>query len=336
MQKNFNLDYPMLGLHHNASAKEIKRAYAQCLKTINLETQAAEFEKLRAEYEFALMVSKNCEDTDFFYQEQEQEQEQNETTSDLQLDSDAELVKPGLWTEPETPFNNNLNNATKTSNFLLVETPYALMDAFNQELLNTMQHSRLLKVIEVENLLTNYLSKDEFFNLESKEALEYFLIDSLYKNLYGINNLIVLWAAKKVFNWDQTWRVTSNYNSVFYVDDLLLTFGNHQDAILRHFLLIVQTPKPKDSKLALAAYEELVNIHQNFAEFCVPTDHLKNWQLSFNNRNFFEKFKDKWVDKLILTFYKIVDLPPFKLFIFMIVFLGCIRFTKNIIMFMIS
>ena len=323
MSNNLNLDYPMLGLNTEASAKDIKRAYAKCLKTINQETQAAKFKKLRAEYEYALDISKNRENNDLIDQNLEQ------ATSELQIESEIDLIKAGEFPELETPSNDFFNQSVKPSEFVPVEIPYALMEAFNLELVDAMNHHSLLTLNYVETTFNNFLAIDEFLNFESRDAFEYFIIDSLYKNLYGINNLIVLWAAKKVFNWDQTWRITTNYNSVFYVDDLLLNFGNHQDSILKHFLLIVQNPNPKDSKLALAAYQELVNINQFFAEFCVPTDHLKNWQQSFNNRNFLVKFKDTWVDKIILVFNNILDLPPFQRFVFMVVFFGCIRIIQK-------
>lgn len=334
MSNDFNLDYPMLGLNHDASTKEIKRAYAKCLKTINQQTQAAEFEKLRAEYEFALNFSKNGEDADFFYQNQNQEQE--EAASDLQLDADNELDKAEEWTEPETPFNNNLSNSTNASNFLLVETPYALMDAFNQEILNTRHNHRLLKVSEVEELLTIYLAKDEFLNLESMEAFEYFLIDSLHKHIYGINNLIVLLCVKNLFNWDQNWRVRNNYSSVFYVDDLLLNLGHNSDLVLQNFSLIAQTPNPKNSKLALAAYQELVNINQFLAEFCVPDDQLKLWQNCFKRRNILVKFNDTWMDKIILEFKNILDLPPHQQLLFLAILFASIRILQKLFKILIS
>lgn len=76
MSKQNHFYYPLLELNRSATEKEIKRAYAQRLKSIDQVANPADFTALRAEYERALSFAKNPQsESDFDWLNDEESEE---------------------------------------------------------------------------------------------------------------------------------------------------------------------------------------------------------------------------------------------------------------------
>lgn len=320
MSNDENYYFQQLGLNLNASEKEIKRAYARRLKTINKAIHAAEFEKLRAEYEWALKLSDQIKGMQILGHTQ------GETIFLQTTNVDSDVINDKELTEPEThsieqlkeTINEKLNDTEKASHLISVEASSALMQSFNQELFEEINKNYSVKQVFVEELLKVYLAKEELLNIEAKVTFESGLIENLYERIYQNNNLIVLLAAKKIFAWDQSLKIRVNNDSVDYVDNLLLHLSFLNESAYKYFPLIAQKPHPKDSQIALVFYQALEKNNQNLADFCMPAAHLKLWKISLENRNIFVKIKD--ICMILVLMMKEIKFDPaylFYLFLFL-------------------
>lgn len=320
MSNDENYYFQQLGLNLNASEKEIKRAYARRLKTINKAIHAAEFEKLRAEYEWALKLSDQIKGMQILGHTQ------GETIFLQTTNVDSDVINDKELTEPEThsieqlkeTINEKLNDTEKASHLISVEASSALMQSFNQELFEEINKNYSVKQVFVEELLKVYLAKEELLNIEAKVTFESCLIENLYERIYQNNNLIVLLAAKKIFAWDQSLKIRVNNDSVDYVDNLLLHLSFLNESAYKYFPLIAQKPHPKDSQIALVFYQALEKNNQNLADFCMPAAHLKLWKISLENRNIFVKIKD--ICMILVLMMKEIKFDPaylFYLFLFL-------------------
>lgn len=320
MNNEENYYFQQLGLNLNASEKEIKRAYARRLKTINKTIHAAEFENLRAEYEWALKLSDQIKGMQILGHTQ------GETIFLQTTNVDSDVINDKELTEPEThsieqlkeTINEKLNDTVKASHLISVEASSALMQSFNQELFEEINKNYSVKQVFVEELLKVYLAKEELLNIEAKVTFESGLIENLYERIYQNNNLIVLLAAKKIFAWDQSLKIRVNNDSVDYVDNLLLHLSFLNESAYKYFPLIAQKPNPKDSQIALVFYQALGKNNQNLADFCMPAAHLNLWKISLENRNIFVKIKD--ICRILVLMMREIKFDPaylFYLFLFL-------------------
>lgn len=320
MNNEENYYFQQLGLNLNATEKEIKRAYATCLKKINTTSQANEFGKLRAEYEWALKLLDQNQEVQILGKIQQ------ENLFHQTLNVGSDVINDKELTEPETHSIEQLKerlkekiNETITASYLFsAGASSALIQSFNQELFEEINKTYSVKQVFVEELLKVYLTKDELLSIEEKVNFENFLIENLYDRIYQNNNLIVLLAAKKIFAWDQSLKIRVNNDSVDYVDNLLLHLSFLKEDAYKYYPFIAQNPNPKDSKKALEFYQTLERINQNLADFCMPAAHLNLWKISFEKRNIFVKTKD--MCRTIVFIIRKIKFEPHHLF-YLILFL---------------
>lgn len=327
MNNEENYYFQQLGLNLNANEKEIKRAYARRLKTINKTIHAVEFEKLRAEYEWALKL------TDQIKGMQILGHTQGETIFLQTTNVDSDVINDKELTEPEThsieqlkeTINEKLNDTVKASHLFSLEASSALMQSFKQELFEEINKNYSVKQVFVEELLKVYLAKEELLNIEAKVTFESCLIKNLYERIYQNNNLIVLLAAKKIFAWDQSLKIRVNNDSVDYIDNLLLHLSFLNESAYKYFPLIAQKPHPKDSQIALVFYQALEKNNQNLADFCMPAVHLNLWKISLEKRNIFVKTKDI-CGILVLMMREIKFDPAYLFYLFLFLMFSFIFF----------
>lgn len=303
--------YIRLELDSTATEKDVKRAYAKRLKSIDQATQASEFLQLREDYESALHYANlniqsqnltlNESETTTLYSSDEYENNQaSDKLEDYSVKKDwiSTEIELDLYTFKPEPF----------SNEYFVEPSHVLMQSVITEIQEEINKSRFINVHFVVELLRQRLEHDDFLHLESKDALEKFLIKNLFQRIFGINNLIVLLGVKKVFNWDRDWRYKDADYANLYVDEMLFHLANHYDLVINNFSFIAKEPKVKDSKMALEAYHSIKKISSKFADFCVPAEHLQEWENCFNKKNLFGAFQFRFREEKLFSDMSLINL----------------------------
>lgn len=302
--------YIRLELDSSATEKDVKRAYAKRLKSIDQATQVSEFLQLREDYESALHYANlNFQSQNLTLNESDtatlhkNDYENNQASDKLEENS----VKKD-WISSEVELDFHAYKPEPISNEYLVRPPYDLMQSIITEIQEEINKSRFINVHFVVELLSQRLEHDDFLHLESKDALEDFLIKNLFQRIFGINNLIVLLGVKKVFNWDQNWRYKDADYANLYIDEMLFHIANHYDLIIKNFSFIAKEPKVKGSKLALEAYHNIKKISSKFADFCVPAEHLQLWENCFNKKNIFGAFQFRSKEEKLFSDMSLLNL----------------------------
>lgn len=302
--------YIRLELDSTATEKDVKRAYAKRLKSIDQATQASEFLQLREDYESALHYANlNMQSQNLTLNESETKSFHNGDYESSQASDKLEenSVKKD-WISTEIELDLYTFKPEPISNEYLVRPPYDLMQSIITEIQEEINKSRFINVHFVVELLSQRLEHDDFLHLESKVALEDFLIKNLFQRIFGINNLIVLLGVKKVFNWDRDWRYKDADYANLYIDEMLFHLANHYDLIINNFSFIAKEPKVKGSKLALEAYHNIKKISSKFADFCVPAEHLQLWENCFNKKNIFGAFQFRSKEEKLFSDMSLLNL----------------------------
>jgi hypothetical protein len=194
-----------LGLDQTATERDIKRAYAAKLRTIDQATQAAAFGQLRQDYEAALNHVKNG--WGFLQIEGE-----------LDTDLDTSISEPEISAQ-EVPSQEEVREKVPT------QTPEQLLAQFAQNL-KAFSPSNTLAIA---TLLHKTLENPDLIGLQARQDFELGVMRELAKRehsddtLFGMHSLAVLLAAKERYDWEQsTTPMPSFYQNGFgYVQSLL-------------------------------------------------------------------------------------------------------------------
>lgn len=304
--------YIRLGLDSIATEKDVKRAYAKRLKSIDQATQADEFLQLRQDYELALdYVKKNldyknsAEDNLFNDQVKDNEnsaysQSDAESESDTETNIDKNYIKNNPDFESDNNLNTNINSEFINSQALnfqnerigihyadLILVIYSFFDEF-VELIN----SKSLSLQDIKQHLVQFLQSESFFNIEARLYFEKILVEQIASARFGDSNFNVLLAAEAYFNWKETFNFPENSSSIVCVKNLLSHLYEADENFMRSVSFLLKKPSSIESTQALAHYEKIQNTNQQFLQFCVSDKKLNLWKQAFKDRSYLQVFFD--------------------------------------------
>lgn len=318
--------YIRLGLDSSATEKDIKRAYARRLKTIDQATQAEAFLQLRQDYELALGYAKSNLEFDDFNQDelevntneqlvnpkinQEDEAKQTQPSSEFHSNSTPELNSNSSSeqssnndTKPQLDIQQEFELKIKNKRKFYQETepvviPYDLMKEFIQEIKRSNTNETSLNDHAVLSLLKQYLAKDEFLNLEVNEYFEDFLAQQLVKLEFGIFNLPLLKIFADYFNWYDSSYQSGRGKALAHVNYIAYQIDKSSPAFLHALHRILQIPNKEQSATILKFYKELYIHNDDIINFCVPPEHMQQWMIAKKSQlfifNWFELLHDQW------------------------------------------
>lgn len=266
MSEQNHFYYLLLELNRNASEKEIKRAYAQRLKSIDQAANPAAFTALRAEYERALHFAKNPQQE-----------------SDFDWLNDEELETPS---EPENPNKQKEPVQTVSLSELSLSIQLFFSKLIDQIVLKPYTVDR------VKQHFDQYLQRGIFVNLEARILFEKILIEQLAQGNFGDSNLKVLIAAKDYFNWNDAYKFTETNSAIEKVWLLLAQFNSTDKNTLNIIDFLLKKPNSVDSTVALHYYNQLVINKQLFLNFCVSKNKYELWKDAYNERSYFQMMVD--------------------------------------------
>lgn len=303
-----------LGVDLSATEKDVKRAYAKRLKSIDQSAQADEFLQLRQDYEWALAYAKNnIQSVELNQQDTENNSNNNNETisSDPSSPANSQSINPTIDHEDEadnvdkpeqnTDFNFNSElNLNKQTNVEIdiqnefedqinnkrkfyqkpdnLEIPFDLMLAFVQEVKNSYANQASLNDHLVLVLLKKYLAKDEFVNLEITEHFEKFLAEKLLSLEFGIFNLPILKILASHFNWYDESNQVGKGKALAHVSYIAGQIDKSSPIFLQALHRILQTPNLEQSTEVLDFYQKLYIHNDDIINFCVPLEHIQKWK----------------------------------------------------------
>ncbi len=174
----------LLGLNHEATEKDVKRAYAKYLKKIDQASQIKEFTELRASYEIALNFCKQKAQLPQVVLNQQDTDLDNESVEKKELFENESYTKPELLLPLQITVDETVNKALAD-----------LIEYAKQVRLRTPDEC----ILELERIT----SSDEMQSLEAHNLFERALIHALAREWFSTVSAPMLVAASTVFGWNQ-------------------------------------------------------------------------------------------------------------------------------------
>lgn len=322
--------YIRLGLDSSATEKDVKRAYAKRLKSIDQATQADEFLQLRQDYELALdyvkkfLDSKNSADDNLFNDQvktnensaHSQSNAESESESDKETNRDKNYIKNDPNFESVNNLNSNINSESKNSQALDFQNEFDYINtdsnkinfenekigihyadlilviySFFDEFVELM-NSKSLSLEDIKHHLVQFLQSESFFNIEARLYFEKILVEQIASARFSDSNLNVLLAAEAYFNWKETFNFPENSASIEYVKNLLLHLYAADENFMRSVNFLLKKPTSIESTQALALYEKIQSTNQQFLQYCVSDKKLALWKDAFQDRSYLQSFFD--------------------------------------------
>jgi hypothetical protein len=295
MSEQNHFYYPLLELNRNASEKEIKRAYAQRLKSIDQAANPAAFTALRAEYERALHFAKNPQQE-----------------SDFDWLNDEEIETPS---EPENQ--NKQKEPVQTVSLSELSLSIQLFFSNFIELLKQKNFS----VKNVTDHINQYLQGETFVHLEAKMFFERDLIEHLAQGNFGDSSLKVLIAAKTYFNWNESYKFAHTNSAIERVLFLLDELDSIDQDSINSINFLLKKPNPTDSTTALDSYQKIASSNPAFLTYCVSERQFELWKEAKKDRSYLQilfdylepHLKNIPINKKL--FFALILLAIFKIFI---------------------
>lgn len=320
--------YLRLGIGLEADERAIKRAYSRLLKTLDPELQAAEFEKLRADYEQAIDHVKNPDRPYYFDEGQfifngnvlnessssemaETEQQairsqditsvNEEVRSDLDLEFQHELIlKPTEYTQSTKPIE-------QISEVVVLEpSPYELAETNFKEFCHTILNSGPWTEIALQDALREQLAQDTLTELSARIFFENMLIDALSTTYFGQDSGPLLVASAEVLNWNNsnTKTLTDRGAAGYNVLSLLDNFMSLTDIAKKNFLRIAGTPNPKISYQVNPQIELYQTTYPKLSAYFFTPEQINAWKKSEKEAPFSHWLRFQWLK--IIGLYKIL------------------------------
>lgn len=283
--------YVRLGLGVDADERAIKRAYAQILKTLNPELQAAEFEALRSDYTQALAYVKNP-DADFFFDEgnfhfkvsgEEVVPRSNEASlviiNDRSESVDASVDNTSGESTTVT------ESAHEISGFddlpTAANNAYDLATAEFQEFCKLINISKIqtLTNSEFSDLLKDFLKRETLLAFEVRLHFENMLIEALAQRHFGQTSARLLISCAALFNWNtaDSSRLMDCGAAGIHVLFLLDSFSSLTDPSQSNLLRMSDTPNPDLSYITASTLQNYRSYSQQLYEYFVDVEHEKAW-----------------------------------------------------------
>jgi hypothetical protein len=261
-----------LGLDQTATERDVKRAYAAKLRTIDQATQAAEFQQLRQDYEATLNHIKNG-----WGFVQIDTPDDPERVEPMQLSPDQEAEESSV----------SVNTNLETSEAIREDTPEKTPAQALQEFAEHLQEYAPSDLPSIKTLLTKTLASPDLIGLQARQDFEQALMRELAKRehsdetLFGMHSLGVLLAAKEQYDWEQSTTPMAGFyqNGFGYVQSLLDQLAMFKPEKVAFWVSLTDTPTPRGAKqLKIPLPDNYGGGTPQIRNFAFGSGHLEQWR----------------------------------------------------------
>jgi curved DNA-binding protein CbpA len=300
--------YRRLGLGLGADEREVKRAYAKLLKTLNPELQAAEFEKLRSDYEQALAYVQSPEhvsyfdDGEFIFKNTEPELPmvsvmtgsaeliRNLHHEGNQITAEVFNTSAGFEAHEVVDMSNGLDNKN-------VNTAYQDASLAFTEFCQLIGITELASLSnqDVASIFRNFLHREALISLDARLHFENFLIYALADRYFGHISGRLLVASAAFFDWNtaDSEKLLINGEAGYKLRTLLDNFFGLSDKAQYQLIVLSELPKPDLAHAASAKFEEYKNFSASMFEYFVDVEREQAWLLAKSKAPLLKKLNEK-------------------------------------------
>jgi hypothetical protein len=299
--------YMRLGLGIDADERAVKRAYARLVKTLDPETQAAEFEKLRSDYDQALDHVKNPErdyyydDGEFFFKESSNENAPAHSLVDSPADSPTTSNSP-INLNDQSASNLKIGNPEVNENIDQNFTQENANSVYDEAILEFQEFCKLvsdaniseLTNIELADFLRTFLRREALTAFEARTHFENLLIEALANRHFGQNSGHLLISSATFFNWNtaDSKRLADCGAAGREVLLLLDNFFSLTDIAQVNLLRTAGLPNSEIAYSIVSKLEEYRLFSPQLYSYFVALDHEKAWFKSKQSAPFLQKLNE--------------------------------------------
>jgi hypothetical protein len=297
--------YVRLGIGLDADERAIKRAYARLLKTLDPELQAAEFEKLRSDYEQALEYAKNP-DQDYYFDEGEFVFKEP-VNANPAIDSPSFSVQ-AVNVDAQSASNLEIANLEVKKDIdqdvshkvvkLLVGSGYEEASLEFQEFCALVSNTNISKLTNTElaELLRTFLQREALTSFEARTLFENLLIEAFAKRRFDQNSGRLLISSAAFFNWNtaDSRRLTECGAAGHEVLHLLDNFFGLTDVAQLQLIRFTEKPSPDFSYIAVSKFEEYKLFSKKLFAYFVDEQQEKYWLQAKKKAPFSTRLQHKY------------------------------------------
>jgi hypothetical protein len=283
--------YARLGLSSDSDERTIKRTYARILKTIDPDSQAVEFERLRLDYSQALDYAENpdrayyFDDGEFVFKESLKESAPANATADTPADSptisDSAVNLNGQAASNLDVIDPSINKTTDQD-----AAQAAIGSTCDEATLEFQEFCKLasntainLTNTELAELLQVFMQREALTSFQARTHFENLLISALAHRQLGQASGRLLISSSKMFNWNtaDSKKLTDCGTDGREVLYLLDNYFGLTDIAQLQLIRLGETPVPSEAFLAIAKFEIYKKFCKPLLTYFVDEQHESAW-----------------------------------------------------------
>lgn len=286
--------YARLGLSLDSDERTIKRTYARILKTIDPDSQAVEFERLRLDYSQALDYVQNP-DREYYFDDREfvfKSSKSDFSTADtltktdesVHLDVDSTTtIKAGI----QKKILKNTQDCARGTDHEVIRSVYDEALSEFQEFCKLTSNPIILTLTNSEyaELLRNFLQRDALVAFEARMHFENLLIEALARRDFGTKSGRLLISCAAFFNWN-----TADSSKLMNCGDagrevrfLLDNFFGLTDIAQLQLIRMADVPDPEIAYRIVSQLVSFQTAHPKLTTYFLDVECINAWKNAKKN-----------------------------------------------------